>query len=65
MRFADAILHQLLNGFAENIRFPDAFASLSTLANVLDQVFCLLLCTYDWRDLRLDFCFDHMDGWAF
>ena len=32
----------------------------------LPKIFvCLLLCTYDRRDLRLDFCFDHMDGWAF
>ena len=34
---ADAVLDELFDGFAEDVGFPDAFAALATLADVLDE----------------------------
>ena len=39
---ADAVLDELFDGFAEDVGFPDAFAALATLADVLDEVVGLL-----------------------
>ena len=44
---ADAVLDELFDGFAEDVGFPDAFAALATLADVLDKVVGLLLGAYD------------------
>ena len=44
---ADAVLDELFDGFAEDVGFPDAFAALATLADVLDEVVGLLLGAYD------------------
>ena len=60
---ADAVLDELFDGFAEDVGFPDAFAALATLADVLDEVVGLLLGAYDRGDLGCDVCHDHvMDG---
>lgn len=48
---ADAVLDELFDGFAEDVGFPDAFAALATLADVLDEVVGLLLGAYDRGDL--------------
>lgn len=61
---ADAVLDELFDGFAEDVGFPDAFAALATLADVLDEVVGLLLGAYDRGDLGFDVCLDHVDGRA-
>ena len=53
---ADAVLDELFDGFAEDVGFPDAFAALATLADVLDEVVGLLLGAYDRGDLGFDVC---------
>ena len=47
----DSILNKLFNGFSKNIGLPDAFPSCVAFPNVCDQVFCLLLCSHNWRNL--------------
>ena len=43
----DSILYKLLDGFAKNICLPDTFASFPAFSNILDQILCLLLCSYN------------------
>ena len=62
---ADAVLDELLDGFAEDVGLPDALAAVAALTDVLDQVFCLLLGAYDGGNLCLDVRLDHVDGGAF
>ena len=60
-----AVHHQFFDGFAENIRTPDAAFALLGILDIADQVFCLLLASYDRRYLRLDVGADQMDGRSF
>ena len=62
---ADAVFYELLDGFSEDVCFPDALAALAAFADVLNEVICLLLGSHDRCDLCLYVSPDHVDGGAF
>ena len=51
---ADAVVNELLDGFAENVGIPDSLRALCALFDIGDQILRLLLTSDDRRNLRLD-----------
>ena len=58
---ADAVVNELLDGFAENVGIPDSLRALCALFDIGDQILRLLLTSDDRRNLRLDVGLDHMN----
>ena len=57
---ADAVFHQLPDGFPENICLPDALFLVAGRLDIANQILRLFLTADDGRDFRLHVRADHM-----